>query len=270
MLDKLDQIEKHLQFWVEGSLTRLFPETSLHRLLVHQLVQAMQSNLVTSPQGVVKAPTQYIIHIHPSRSEVWQNYQPLLEDLANKLYQAATGVGITFSTHPSIHLSADSDLPVKEIRISTSMPHEKLGQTASISLNDIDFTPTIPPNAFFIINGDQNFMLKLPVINIGRRPDNHLVFTDPRVSRTHAQLRAIKGRYVLFDLGSTGGTMVNGKRVHQQALNPGDVISLAGVPLIYGQDMSGGLTSPDTADLNLSPGHQGHHDGKKGSRSNEK
>jgi pSer/pThr/pTyr-binding forkhead associated (FHA) protein len=43
---------------------------------------------------------------------------------------------------------------------------------------------------------------------------------------------------MIFDLNSTGGTFVNGKRVTQSMLYPGDVISLAGVPLIYGQETS--------------------------------
>jgi len=41
---------------------------------------------------------------------------------------------------------------------------------------------------------------------------------------------------MLFDLGSSGGTFVNQKRIKQIALHPGDVLSLAGVPLVYGQD----------------------------------
>jgi pSer/pThr/pTyr-binding forkhead associated (FHA) protein len=41
---------------------------------------------------------------------------------------------------------------------------------------------------------------------------------------------------VLFDLNSTGGTFVNGQRTSQTVLYPGDVISLAGVALIFGQD----------------------------------
>jgi pSer/pThr/pTyr-binding forkhead associated (FHA) protein len=41
---------------------------------------------------------------------------------------------------------------------------------------------------------------------------------------------------VLFDLNSTGGSFVNGQRTNQSVLYPGDVISLAGVALIFGQD----------------------------------
>ena len=94
----------------------------------------------------------------------------------------------------------------------------------------------IPSNAFLIVEGVKVFPLTLPVINIGRRLDNQLVIDDPRVSRNHSQLRAIKGRYVLFDLNSTGGTFVNGQRINQSVLYPGDVVSLAGVALIFGQD----------------------------------
>ncbi|MCI0476689.1 MAG: FHA domain-containing protein, partial [Anaerolineales bacterium] len=94
----------------------------------------------------------------------------------------------------------------------------------------------IPSNAFLIVEGVKVFPLTLAVINIGRRLDNQLVIDDPRVSRNHSQLRAIKGRYVLFDLNSTGGTFVNGQRINQSVLYPGDVISLAGVALIFGQD----------------------------------
>ena len=86
-----------------------------------------------------------------------------------------------------------------------------------------------------IIDGIRVIPLNQVIVNIGRRIENTLVVDDPRVSRTHAQLRAINGRYIIFDLNSTGGTLVNGKRVNQCVLYPGDVISLAGAELIYGQ-----------------------------------
>ena len=98
-----------------------------------------------------------------------------------------------------------------------------------------DDVGTIPEDAFVIIDGIRVVPLNQTIVNIGRRIENTLVVDDPRVSRTHAQLRAINGRYIIFDLNSTGGTLVNGKRVNQSVLYPGDVISLAGAELIYGQ-----------------------------------
>jgi pSer/pThr/pTyr-binding forkhead associated (FHA) protein len=90
-----------------------------------------------------------------------------------------------------------------------------------------------------IIEGRRHFPLDRTVVNVGRRLDNQLILDDPRVSRTHAQLRVREGRYVLFDLGSTSGTIVNGRRVHQHVLRPGDVITIAGTSIVYGEDPGG-------------------------------
>ena len=94
----------------------------------------------------------------------------------------------------------------------------------------------IPLNAFFVIDGVKIYPLVRAVINIGRRLENDLVIDDPRVSRNHAQLRAVEGNYVLFDLNSTGGTFVNGSRVTETIIYPNDSISLGGVILTYYQD----------------------------------
>lgn len=113
-----------------------------------------------------------------------------------------------------------------------------MAETNATSLTDNldDTAEIIPENSFLIVEGVKIYPLTLPVVNIGRRLDNQLVIDDPRVSRNHAQLRAIKGRFVVFDLNSTGGTFVNGQRTSQTVLYPGDVISLAGVALVFGQD----------------------------------
>ena len=50
---------------------------------------------------------------------------------------------------------------------------------------------------------------------MGRAPDNNLVLRDTRVSRNHAQIARIDGRYLLEDLGSRHGVWVNGERVEK-------------------------------------------------------
>ena len=44
------------------------------------------------------------------------------------------------------------------------------------------------------------------------------------------------GNYVLFDLNSTSGTYVNGIKINQALLRPGDVISIANYPLVYAEE----------------------------------
>jgi pSer/pThr/pTyr-binding forkhead associated (FHA) protein len=93
-----------------------------------------------------------------------------------------------------------------------------------------DDVVTIPEEAFLIIDGVKVFPLSESVVNIGRRLDNHLVIDDVRVSRCHAQLRAINSRYVIFDLNSSGGTFINGRKMTQAVLYPGDVITQKNPP----------------------------------------
>ena len=103
------------------------------------------------------------------------------------------------------------------------------------SQEEPDEAVEIPEDAFVIVDSYKVIPLTRAVVNIGRRVDNDLVLDDPRVSRKHVQLRATNGRYVIFDLDSTGGVYVNGQRVEQGVLYPGDTISLGGVSLVYGQ-----------------------------------
>lgn len=115
------------------------------------------------------------------------------------------------------------------------MDNNSIHQEPLSEETDLQDPARIPEDAFVIVDGIKVIPLNQPLIRIGRRLENNLVLDDPRVSRTHAELRAINGRYVLFDLNSTGGTFVNGLKITQSVVYPGDVISLAGVNLVYGQ-----------------------------------
>ena len=126
-----------------------------------------------------------------------------------------------------------------EIYVLAYNSQANLPQTSAIKLPSLDELHQKPASAFLIVDGTQIFSLDGAAVNIGRRADNDLVIDDQRVSRLHAQIRWVRGRYILFDLGSAGGTWVNKARVNQAPLFPGDVISLAGVPLVFGLEDEG-------------------------------
>ena len=98
-------------------------------------------------------------------------------------------------------------------------------------------TKALPRNAYLVLQGTRVIPLNRPLIKIGRQLDNHIILEDPRVSRSHAQIKLINDRFVIFDMNSTGGTFVNGQPISQSVLYPGDVISLAGVVFIFSQEM---------------------------------
>ncbi|MFP3987248.1 DUF1707 and FHA domain-containing protein [Streptomyces sp. E11-3] len=67
-------------------------------------------------------------------------------------------------------------------------------------------------------------------LRIGRDPASGLRLSHESVSRAHAELREQSGRWVLYDLGSTNGTTVNGRRVIGAAVvQEGDQVSFGSV-----------------------------------------
>ena len=75
-------------------------------------------------------------------------------------------------------------------------------------------------------------------VTIGRDPSSNLCINDSNVSRTHAQLTDNGREMVLRDLNSANGTMVNGRRVNDAVVQPGDVINVGNAQILFnlGQD----------------------------------
>lgn len=70
------------------------------------------------------------------------------------------------------------------------------------------------------------------------RSRGDLVLDDPLVSGAHCRIVTRQGRFVLQDLGSTNGSMVNGRRVQDVVLKPGAEIRLGNTRLIlFGEDV---------------------------------
>jgi pSer/pThr/pTyr-binding forkhead associated (FHA) protein len=73
---------------------------------------------------------------------------------------------------------------------------------------------------------------------VGRGQDTDLQLMDQGVSRRHIDVHVADGRAVVYDLGSTNGTSVNGHSVQSQQLQHGDVIRLGHSRLVFQQDGS--------------------------------
>src|ERR1043165_2842236 len=71
---------------------------------------------------------------------------------------------------------------------------------------------------------------QVPVVRLGRAPDNNFVLDAPSVSRYHAMLSYADGSQpIITDLGSTNGTFVNGEPLTEpRQLTASDLIFLGG------------------------------------------
>lgn len=236
---KLEQIESHLRAIIEIKLMSALPGFKVEELVVQKLAEAIKSNLVEGNEGSQLAPNVYTLIVHPSLASTWQ--EPLLlKTMIAAITAVGEEAGFHFISPPTVSINQNADQEEGLIEVVASHQIETAADTKGMTpIHEPEppqATEVNPENAFLIVNGVKVFSLDQTVINIGRRMDNQLVIDDPRISRNHAQLRAIKGRYVIFDLNSTGGTYINGQKISQSVLYPGDVISLAGVTLVFGQD----------------------------------
>ena len=87
------------------------------------------------------------------------------------------------------------------------------------------------------------------LFTIGRRVGNDLRLVGSDISREHAELVRQEDEVRIRDRGSRFGTFVNGERVSEQALRPGDVIRLGqsgGVEMTYAEE-TGSATRSDTS-----------------------
>ncbi|MBW6465220.1 MAG: DUF3662 domain-containing protein [Brevefilum sp.] len=239
MNNRFDRIEAHLRAIFEKNLPKIFTGRQPQVTLVDELIQVMRANEREDPAGRILAPDLFKLTVYPGDIIEWQMHQDILDEISNTLHRIGMQEGLSFTKTPKIELHSNQKLDPSIFEISAfySPLDPDLPDTAIMPQQEGDgLEAEVPENAMLIIAGKTIFPLEKAVIDIGRHSTNHLVLDDPQVSRHHAQLRAIKNHYVIFDVGSTGGLFLNGRRISQATLHAGDVIRMGSVNLIFNQE----------------------------------
>jgi len=79
----------------------------------------------------------------------------------------------------------------------------------------------------------RSFPLSMESQTLGRSPKNNIVISDSVVSTFHARIDLTRDGFKIFDLTSTNGTYVNGKKIQSAVLKPRDEIQVGAVKLVY-------------------------------------
>lgn len=74
---------------------------------------------------------------------------------------------------------------------------------------------------------------------IGRHPKNNIRLNDREISKEHAVIERVNGRFSLRDLHSSNGTYVNNRRVNESPLKDGDEIQLGSMRLSFQVEKDG-------------------------------
>jgi len=88
--------------------------------------------------------------------------------------------------------------------------------------------------ALVVLNGDQRGQertIESDLFRIGKSETSDLVLTDDTVSRQHCEIARDAKGYLVRDLGSTNGTMLDGAEVKEAYLKPGAVLTVGKIEL---------------------------------------
>ncbi len=236
--DPLSRFEDHIQRLVEGGFARLFAGRLHPHEVAVQLARAMEDRAQARADGSLIAPDIYTVRLNPQDHEAVLSARPeLAQSLSKELIELARRGGLHLTGLPEVRLVADSTVGPHHVTVTAQVRLDRTETTQGASVGEVN-QDTSAPKALLIISGNRHVPIEKPILNIGRQQDNDIILNQPSVSRHHAQIRLRFGRYMLFDLGSTRGTTVNGTPVREAILQSGDVINLAGITLIYIEEAS--------------------------------
>lgn len=211
----LQQFERRLERLVEGAFTRAFRSGLQPVEIARRVVRELDAGREIGVRGTV-APNDLTVRVAPDDYEHFSAYAETLEgELADAAREHARDEGYLFVGPVHVTLVPEPKLRRGECRVDARIA-EGEGAWACLALPDGRRVPL----------GEQ-------VAVIGRLPECAVTLSDPQVSRHHAEIRPARDGYVLVDLGSTNGTLLNGTLIREQRLVHGDEIVVGSTRLRF-------------------------------------
>ena len=247
----LERLEAMVSRVIEGWSARLFRARLQPVQIAKRVIRAMEAHQTISLAKTF-VPNSYLVSLSPSDYAQFEQYKRSLErDLAEAVLGAARDRSFTLLAYPTVELEQDGDISPGDLRVACALVDasgeevsanepERLGgvETGHTMILDRDALraakPRAPQGAIVAREGSvrREVPLTAEPITVGRDPKNDIVLDDRRVSRRHAEVRLRLGRYTLYDLQSTNGTFVNGRRIAEMVLSDDDRITIGGAELL--------------------------------------
>ncbi|HEY8491545.1 MAG TPA: DUF3662 and FHA domain-containing protein [Dehalococcoidia bacterium] len=243
----LSRLESLIQEMVERPAGRLFPK-KLHPLeLAGALERAMEGGAALLVDRVV-APNRFTLRMHPEDAARFEHVRHALEtELVTHLTRFAAERDYRLLGRVSVTLTPDESVRPGDVRATAETreeappapPPAAPGATQKIDPRRFQAAvrAAVPPASLTLLDGSravERFTIGKRVFSLGRADDNDAQILDPRTSRHHAQIDFEPPDFYITDLGSTNGTLVNGRPVARRTrLKDGDTVELGGPRLLF-------------------------------------
>jgi hypothetical protein len=234
----LRNLEQRLSGLVEGTFGRVFRTEVGPVEISRRLTREMDQNVKVSLSRSY-APNEYVIWLSPEDRSRYDGVEDeVADELAGHLLEHARSERLTLVSRPIIQFGVDEALGLGEFGIETrvvqldQIPAEEppAAPAPAAAAKTREPLEPMPARAIFEAEGTR-FTISRAGSVIGRSSSCDVVLANPDVSRQHAQILCddVEG-WIVEDLGSTNGVVVNGGRVDGSLrLSNGDQIKLGPV-----------------------------------------
>ncbi len=236
----LRSLENKIAGLVEGTFSRAFRSEVRPVEIARKLTREMEEHKSFSVRRTY-VPSDYRVFLSPRDRERFADYEDALAiELSGYLLEYARREKLSLLTRPVIAFETDERLGLGEFGIQTGPVHAQdtpevadesgrtliYGSSERISEPLEERAAVRQERALLLIDG-KRVVVGPAGATIGRSRQCDVVLDDPNVSRQHAEIRPRGGSWVLSDLGSTNGCVVNGRQIEEpEVVRPGDVIEL--------------------------------------------
>ena len=167
-----------------------------------------------------------------------------VEDLGSKNGTRLNGRKVT-----KIELEDGDELLVGTVTI-TFLAHAEVTAPTAAPVADLDLEISLDEEAHIRFLGGDRKGEKVALLGrftVGRAASCSLALNEKGVSSTHAEFVQVDGHWMLRDLGSTNGTLVNGEKSMEKKLEPGDRVKIGVAEFVFGLGANEGAASLEAA-----------------------
>ncbi len=86
------------------------------------------------------------------------------------------------------------------------------------------------------ISEGPSIVLNKPIVLLGRHSECDVQIESQKISRKHCCIILLKDKALIRDLGSTNGITINGKKVQEGSIGPGDELTIGNCKYILHWD----------------------------------
>ncbi len=219
----LRNFESRLERGIEGFFRAAF-RSGLHPVeLAKRILREMETGKTVGVREVWE-PNRYVLHLsEEDRDRFSQMEGALVRELENVVREGARENGYGLVARPEVVFDTDDGLKRGDLVVDAELSEAPGPPSAE--------QPVVPSSGggtgaqLVLADGGKEYALGDRSV-IGRLQGSEVEIQDPGASRRHAEIRRDGADFVVVDLGSTNGTLVNDQPVAEATLEDGDRITI--------------------------------------------